>query len=164
MICLKIDLNGHTEIMEFGVSNLYGHDIFLGFNWLKYHNPQIDWQTGHIKFNRCPDSCYPRLDVTNPEEEVEEIKEILMEGEKLLAVEIGRMEIERIKGFATEITVEMVKKMKMPLEQKIPEAYLKYRKVFKKVTFDELPPRPWDHAIELIPGSKPIDCKIYPLN
>ena len=24
--------------------------------------------------------------------------------------------------------------------------------------------RPWDHAIELTPGSKPVDCKVYPLN
>ena len=42
--------------------------------------------------------------------------------------------------------------------------YLKHKKVFEKNTFDELPPRhPWDHAIELIPGSQPLDCKIYPL-
>jgi hypothetical protein len=31
--------------------------------------------------------------------------------------------------------------------------------------FDQLPPRrPWDHAIELTPGAKMVDCKIYPLN
>ena len=37
--------------------------------------------------------------------------------------------------------------------------------MFEKKTFDELPPRrPWDHAIELILGAKPLDCKIYPLS
>lgn len=37
--------------------------------------------------------------------------------------------------------------------------------VFKKEGFDTLPERgPWDHAIELIEGSKPLDCKVYPLN
>ena len=36
--------------------------------------------------------------------------------------------------------------------------------MFEKTTFDELPPRqPWDHAIELLPDSKPLDYKIYPL-
>ena len=36
--------------------------------------------------------------------------------------------------------------------------------VFSKQTFDILPePKEWDHAIELIPGSKPSGCKIYPL-
>ena len=37
--------------------------------------------------------------------------------------------------------------------------------VFNKEEFDELPERrPWDHAIELVPGAKPVDCKVYPLN
>ena len=37
--------------------------------------------------------------------------------------------------------------------------------VFNKQGFDLLPERhPWDHAIELTPGSKPVDCKVYPLN
>ena len=34
--------------------------------------------------------------------------------------------------------------------------------VFNKQGFDLLPERrPWDHAIELTPGSKPVDCKVY---
>ena len=37
--------------------------------------------------------------------------------------------------------------------------------MFSKQTFDVLPePKEWDHAIELIPGSKPSGCKIYPLS
>ena len=37
--------------------------------------------------------------------------------------------------------------------------------VFNKQGFDSLLDRqPWDHAIELTPGSKPVDCKVYPLN
>jgi Reverse transcriptase (RNA-dependent DNA polymerase). len=37
---------------------------------------------------------------------------------------------------------------------------------FTKEEFDELPPhRPWDHAIELLPGTtERLDCKIYPLS
>ena len=43
--------------------------------------------------------------------------------------------------------------------------YLKeFTLVFSKQTFDVLPePKEWDHAVELIPGSKPSGCKIYPL-
>ena len=34
----------------------------------------------------------------------------------------------------------------------------------KRQPLMNLPPRhPWDHAIELVPGSQPLDCKIYPL-
>ena len=40
-----------------------------------------------------------------------------------------------------------------------------FPKVFEKQGFDSLlEHRPWDHAIELTPRSKPIDCKIYLLN
>ena len=37
--------------------------------------------------------------------------------------------------------------------------------VFPKETFDTLPPqKPWDHVIELEPGSKPTNCKVYLLS
>ena len=44
--------------------------------------------------------------------------------------------------------------------------YLKeFTSVFSKQSFDTLlEPREWDHAVELIPGSKPSGCKIYPLS
>ena len=43
--------------------------------------------------------------------------------------------------------------------------YQLYRDVFAKESFDQLPQRkPWDHAIELKPGSEPFRTKIYPLS
>ena len=49
-------------------------------------------------------------------------------------------------------------------EEIVPEAYHEYKDVFTKETFNELPPhRPWDHAIELLPGNHKIDCKTYNL-
>ena len=43
--------------------------------------------------------------------------------------------------------------------------YLKeFSSVFSKQSFNTLPePKEWDHAVELIPGSKLSGCKIYPL-
>lgn len=55
-------------------------------------------------------------------------------------------------------------------EEKSPEEYIPpeftwYKLVFMKESFDQLPPhRPWDHAIELIPGSDPHFSKVYPMN
>jgi hypothetical protein len=47
----------------------------------------------------------------------------------------------------------------------VPEWYHGYEDVFKKESFDELPPRKhWDHAIELTPGNHAIDCKVYNLS
>ena len=37
--------------------------------------------------------------------------------------------------------------------------------MFSKQSFDVLlEPREWDHAVEIIPGSKPTGCKVYPLS
>ena len=48
---------------------------------------------------------------------------------------------------------------------KILEYLQKFENVFSKETFDMLPPqKPWDHAIELEPGSKPTNCKVYLLS
>src|ERR1700761_8742465 len=47
----------------------------------------------------------------------------------------------------------------------IPDYLKEFTSVFSKQTFDVLPePKDWDHAVELIPGSKPSGCKIYPLS
>src|ERR1700733_11876785 len=47
----------HWEKMDFGITKLDDHDIFLGFDWLMEHNPEINWKTGGIRFSRCPDKC-----------------------------------------------------------------------------------------------------------
>jgi hypothetical protein len=47
----------------------------------------------------------------------------------------------------------------------IPERFREFNSVFSKESFDTLPePRPWDHAIELVPDEKPSGCKVYPLS
>ena len=50
-------------------------------------------------------------------------------------------------------------------EAKILEYLWEFEDVFSKEMFDMLPPqKPWDHALELEPGSKPTNCKVYPLS
>jgi hypothetical protein len=47
----------------------------------------------------------------------------------------------------------------------IPDYLREFHSVFSKESFDVLPdPKPWDHAVELIPGEKPSGCKVYPLS
>ena len=47
----------------------------------------------------------------------------------------------------------------------IPEYLKNFTSVFFKQSFNSLPePKEWDHAIELVPGSKPSRCNIYPLS
>jgi hypothetical protein len=50
-------------------------------------------------------------------------------------------------------------------ESEIPEYLQDFEDVFAKESFYALPVwKVWDHAIELEPGSKPTNCKVYPLS
>ena len=64
-----------------------------------------------------------------------------------------------------EIAIQSGKtKQTQTFKEVIPEAYHKFKDMFNKETFDELPPRrPWDHAIKLLPGDHKVDCKMYNL-
>jgi len=47
----------------------------------------------------------------------------------------------------------------------VPSHLYKFADIFLKEDFDELPPhREWDYAIELVPGARLRDCKVYPLS
>ena len=49
-------------------------------------------------------------------------------------------------------------------KETVPTYLHDFEDVFSKVSFDRLPDRKvWDHAIELEPGSKPSNTKVYPL-
>ena len=87
---LKVNIEGHEEIMDLGVSNLGKSDIFLGHDWLRHHNPDIDWRKKLVQFNRCPGSCYQEEIGEEPEQEMESE---IGEGERLLAVHIGTEEL-----------------------------------------------------------------------
>ena len=67
---------------------------------------------------------------------------------------------------ATELAIKAGKqKADRTFESVVPEHYHEFKDVFAKENFDELPPkRPWDHAIELLPGDHTIDCKTYNLS
>ena len=52
----------------------------------------------------------------------------------------------------------------LKVEVKIPEYLQKFEEVFAKDSFNMLPEcKVWDHAIKLMPGSTPKNCKVYPL-
>ena len=54
---MKMIMDGHSKIRKFAVTNLRRPDVFLGHEWLNYHNPEVDWTTGSLQFTRCPMMC-----------------------------------------------------------------------------------------------------------
>ena len=39
------------------MSDLGTQDMFIGHEWLKMHNPSIDWRKAEIRFDGCPAEC-----------------------------------------------------------------------------------------------------------
>src|ERR1700723_3286763 len=86
----------HVERMQFAVTDLGKTNIFIGHDWLKYHNPSIDWQKNTLLLDRCPHSCsfitnFSDLDAdetwsTNTQQHDE--THPLEEGERLFAFDI----------------------------------------------------------------------------
>jgi len=48
----------HKETTEMAITNIRRHDILLGTDWFRAHNPQIDWAKNNLRLNCCPTSCY----------------------------------------------------------------------------------------------------------
>ncbi|KAG5649067.1 hypothetical protein H0H81_006580, partial [Sphagnurus paluster] len=172
---MRIRIKNHFEKIHLSVTDLGKNDIFLGFDWIQFHNPQIDWQTERIEFDRCPESCQMSGCGLEPEETEElwtsEVNYDL--GEKLLFIDFNKeaelrqsTHIRAGQTTASKLAESHAQaKPKKSFEEIVPEEYHEFKEtVFGKESFDELPPRrPWDHAIELVPGAKLQDCKVYPL-
>ena len=47
----------HSERMLLAVSELGKQNLILGYNWLKDHNPKIDWEKGKVEMTRCSLRC-----------------------------------------------------------------------------------------------------------
>ena len=50
----------HSERMLLAVSRLGKQSLILGYDWLKDHNPKIDWEKGEVEMTCCPLRCKGR--------------------------------------------------------------------------------------------------------
>lgn len=174
---LVMTVHGHREKLPFAVTHLGSHRIYLGHDWLEYHDPKIDWREGTLQFGNCPASCHLTLqDEDNDEDPLAD--DNLEEGDRLFAldrenyIEDRRAILEhqlslRTRAFQSHASKAAEQQAKSRKEQtftdRVPEQYQDFKDIFDKDEFDKLPEsRPWDHTIELTPDFKPVDAKIYP--
>jgi len=47
----------HSERMLLAISRLGKQSLILGYDWLKDHNPKIDWEKEEVEMTRCPLRC-----------------------------------------------------------------------------------------------------------
>jgi hypothetical protein len=47
----------HSEHTQLAITRLGKQSLILGYNWLRNHNPEINWQTKDVKMSHCPLQC-----------------------------------------------------------------------------------------------------------
>lgn len=191
---LTMIFNNHTERVTFAVCDLGDKTAIIGHTWLYHHNPEINWKTGEVNFTRCPPDCHMEVrrarrrrqkkaankrqrlpllaeddddndDDDNEGENGEELK--VEEGDRVFVAFLhSEQHIRATSTMSQKLAEESHKHdQKKSFEDYVPKHYYKFRNIFSKESFDRLPDRkPWDHAIELKPGSEPFKSKIYPLS
>ncbi len=52
---LELQVCEHCECMVFTVTNIGAEDVIIGLDWLRKHNPDVDWDGGMLRLSRCPE-------------------------------------------------------------------------------------------------------------
>jgi len=47
----------HSKRMLLAISGLGKQSLILGYNWLKDHNPKVDWEKEEVEMTHCPLRC-----------------------------------------------------------------------------------------------------------
>src|SRR5882757_3366881 len=56
-VYLAMNINGHTEVVKFFITDLGHDDLILGHTWLYQHNPVVNWRENKLNFYHCPPLC-----------------------------------------------------------------------------------------------------------
>ena len=54
---MQMTIHDHSERISLAVTEIGNPELFIGLEWLRNHNPSIDWAKAKISFDRCPDAC-----------------------------------------------------------------------------------------------------------
>jgi hypothetical protein len=114
---MEVTEQDHQERIDLAIMKLGSHQLFLGYDWIKSHNPLINWQTGSIDFDRCPPKFNCKTNAHSITLWARALANIL--------AEIA----------AAKETV----KEKKTWKEIVPQHYQQYEMVFTKDSFDTLP-------------------------
>lgn len=176
---LSMSIGDHTEKIMFAVARLGDHDIYLGFDWLSFHNPEVDWSRKKLYFTRCPSACNYHTHTIAPEDDEEEVERERVEKEEVEEQDLegeDRLRTgDRVFMFNEESFQRSLKQQTQDEQDRnsfakelistLPKQIRDYWAVFGEPGHNERLPerRPWDHAIDLTPEFKSVKAKLYPV-
>lgn len=173
---IPLKIRNHKHIQTLLVTNIGKQDILLGMNFLKQHNPTINWEKGYLDFDNYPRTCEikhspiededfnedetPQEDGLNHYGQIkndswgskEQFTHFLNHSDNPQAV--------CLRGIQKDTTDRET------WDKLVPKQYHDYGLVFLQKASERIPTRkPYDHAIKLLPDTQlPKPSKLYPLN
>ena len=142
-IKVRMIVGNHSERIQLVVTKLGNPQLFLGMDWLKDHNPSINWAQGKLSFDRCPDACSYTAELGDDDDDELDCPEPAMqlaEGEKLFAMDCQAYINEGVQMHRVNVGGKGM--------QMVNDYIKEFRDVFSKTGFNALPERrPWDHII-----------------
>lgn len=57
---LEMHIGDHSEVVVFPITDTGRDDVIISLDWLRQHNPAVDWESGSLQLLRCPDECAAR--------------------------------------------------------------------------------------------------------
>ena len=148
-VLLTVSVGKHAEKLWCAVTCLGKIPLILGHDWLKKHNPNIDWTTGDVKLSHCPPECKSLMDMCFAK---------LISDNESQEMWIQAIKNHKSKGDVDESTLEEAQKL-------VPCEYWEYLDVFSKSKSERMPLRkPWDHRIDLKEDFPPKKGQLIPLS
>ena len=148
-VLLTVGVGKHAERLWCAVMCLGKVPLILSHDWLKKHNPDIDWTTRDIKLSRCPPECKLLMDMRFAK---------LISDNESQETWIQALKNHKSKGDVDESTLEEAQKL-------VPREYWDYLDVFSKSKSEHMPLRkPWDHGIDLKEDFPPKKGRLIPLS
>jgi len=143
---------GHVSAEWFMVTDIGSKTMILGMTWLRTHNPEIDWRSGQMTFERCPLQCLGHRSVKDALRLlVDQASQVTEDSYS----EIGQLRhnLQSKEHAATKWAIEDFKKKDVLTIEDIRKGpFSDFADVFEERTYQELPPhRKWDHKIDLTP-------------
>jgi hypothetical protein len=145
---LQVQTGSQRTTLQFFLSNLGENKIILGYPWFAAFQPKIDWRRGWIDHRQLP------VILRSPD--ASRARFLPRQINKIHTTQSDTIYICRLVADPTDT----------PIDSSIPEPYQMYSRVFSEEASHEFPPsRPWDHAIELKPGTPAaLPGKLIPLS
>jgi hypothetical protein len=159
---LTMRIGHHQEEVSWEIGKLEKSiSGYLPVEWLTKHNPEIDWETGVLKWRSqyCKSHCLP----VSMRDAVRNFVKMLQES-KVWETNGNPDEVES-SGKAAASAVQWHDEDGGDIAERLPERYRRWASVFSEEEFNRLPDHTeYDHKIQLVDGTQPPFGPIYPLS